>query len=179
MYPALTRPVIPASGEPLSSAELFRRHAKFVTKFVLRLGVSREDLEDLLQEIFLVVHRNGGYQPGPAKPTTYLASIAYRLVRTERRKRMVRSFVEVDDEHVLRASTREDPELAAERRESLEQMHAALSALDPEKKAVFVLADLQGETVVSIAAELGIPVDTAYSRLRAARRLFRESVRAS
>jgi len=44
---------------------------------------------------------------------------------------------------------------------------------------VFVLAELQGETVVSIAAGLGIPVDTAYSRLRAARLAFRKAAEAS
>jgi len=50
-----------------------------------------------------------------------------------------------------------------------------LERLDDDKRAVFVMAEIQGETVVSIAAGLGIPVDTAYSRLRAARKLFQEA----
>ncbi len=166
----------PGSPELLSSGELFRRHARFVTRFVMRLGVGREDLEDLLQEIFLVVHRNGGYAPGPAKPTTYLAGIAYRLVRTERRKRRSRAFVELDDERVLVACTHEDPESTAFRREDLRQLQAAVDALDEDKRTVFVRSELEGESVVSIARCLGIPLDTAYSRLKAARRLFRESV---
>ena len=53
--------------------------------------------------------------------------------------------------------------------------YAALDTLDDDKRAVFVMAALEGETVGSIAAGLGIPVDTAYSRLRAGRKLFREA----
>jgi RNA polymerase sigma-70 factor (ECF subfamily) len=54
----------------------------------------------------------------------------------------------------------------------------ALSALDADKRAIFVMAELQGDSVVAIAEGLGIPVDTAYSRLRAARRIFREAAEA-
>ena len=57
-------------------------------------------------------------------------------------------------------------------------LQAALDRLDDDKRAIFVMAELHGESVVSIAAGLGIPVDTAYSRLRAARKLFREAVEA-
>jgi RNA polymerase sigma-70 factor (ECF subfamily) len=164
------------AGDHLDSAELFRRHAPFVAKFILRMGVPRGDLDDLMQEVFLIAHRNGGYQAGPAKPTTYLANIAFKLVHTERRKRRVRSFVELDDERVQRSSGGGNPERTAEHRQRLHQLDRALSTLDPDKRAVFVLAELEGESVVSIAAGLEIPVDTAYSRLRHARRLFREAV---
>ena len=160
----------------LDSAELFRRHAPFVAKFILRMGVPRADLDDLMQEVFLIAHRGGGYAPGPAKPTTYLASIAFRLVHTERRKRRVRSFIETNEERVQDARGSHDPEHDAVHRERLEQLQRALDALDEDKRAVFVLVELQGESVVSIAAAHGIPVDTAYSRLRAARKLFREAV---
>jgi len=163
-------------NEHLDSAELFRRHAPFVARFILRMGVSRSDLDDLMQEVFLIAHRNGGYDPGPAKPTTYLANIAFRLVHTERRKRKVRSFVQADDDHVNQASGTTDPEQAALQRERLVRLDRALQSLDDDKRAVFVLAELQGESVVSIAAGLGIPTDTAHSRLRAARKLFREAV---
>jgi RNA polymerase sigma-70 factor (ECF subfamily) len=160
----------------LDSAELFRRHAPFVARFILRMGAPRADLDDLMQEVFLIAHRNGGYDPGPAKPTTYLASIAFRLVHTERRKRKVRAFVQSDDEQVSRARGTSNPEQAAVHRQDLEKLSEALATLDDDKRAVFILADVQGESIVSIAAGLGIPTDTAHSRLRAARRLFREAV---
>lgn len=162
----------------LDSAELYRRHAPFVAKFILRMGVPRADLDDMMQEVFLIAHRNGGYEPGPAKPTTYLANIAFRIVYTERRKRKVRSFVESNDDRVNAAGSVGDPEHSAAHNEHMKRLQHALDALDDDKRAVFVLAELQGETVASIAAGMGIPVDTAYSRLRAARKLFSESVAA-
>ncbi len=164
--------------EPLDSAELFRRHAPFVAKFLLRMGAPRADLDDLMQEVFLIAHRNGGYVPGPAKPTTYLASIAFRLLHTERRKRRVRAFVQSDEERVSEARGQGDPERTALHRQHLERLQRALDTLDADKRAVFVLAELQGETVVSIASALGIPLDTAYSRLRSARKAFRDAVAA-
>jgi RNA polymerase sigma-70 factor (ECF subfamily) len=54
-------------------------------------------------------------------------------------------------------------------------LQAVLEQLDDDKRAIFIMAEIQGETVVAIAAGLGIPVDTAYSRLRVARKLFQEA----
>lgn len=163
----------------LDSAELFRRYAAFVAHFLVRMGVPRVDLDDVVQEVFLVAHRNGGYMPGPAKPTTYLGAIAFRAATTHRRKGKTRSFVRAADEVVTRAGDeRMSPERDAENKRQLAILERALEALDPDKRAVFVMAELQGETAVSIAAGLGIPVDTAYSRLRAARQIFREAAKA-
>jgi RNA polymerase sigma-70 factor (ECF subfamily) len=163
----------------LDSAELFRRHAAFVANFLARMGVLRSDIEDLVQEVFLIAHRNGGYAPGPAKPTTYLASIAFRAATTHRRKRQTRSFVKPAEEIVSNAGDdRNSPERDADQRRQLALLDRALLALDTDKRAVFVMAELHGESVVAIAQGLGIPVDTAYSRLRAARKIFREAVEA-
>jgi RNA polymerase sigma-70 factor (ECF subfamily) len=161
----------------LDSAELFRRYALFVANFLARMGVVRADIDDLVQEVFLVAHRCGGYAPGPAKPTTFLASIAFRAATTHRRKRQTRAFVKQADDIVNNAGDeRYSPERDADQRRQLAMLDRALQALDSDKRAIFVMAELQGESVVSIAAGLGIPVDTAYSRLRAARRIFREAV---
>jgi RNA polymerase sigma-70 factor (ECF subfamily) len=178
------QPGIKPSGDPaalradghLSSADLFKQYASFVAGFLLRMGISRTDLDDVMQEVFLVAHRLGGYMPGPAKPTTYLANIAVRAATTHRRKHQVRSFVRANDDLVGGASGDiENPERAAENQRQLKLLQTALDRLDDDKRAVFIMAEIHGETVVSIAAGLGIPVDTAYSRLRAARKLFQEA----
>jgi len=167
---------LPVDGH-LDSAELFRQFAPFVAGFLLRLGIDRNDLDDVMQDVFLVAHRIGGYTPGPAKPTTYLANIAFRAATTHRRKRKTRSFVRTDQETVTAASDHSrDPERGLDNKQRLALLQQALETLDEDKRSVFVLAEIYGETVVSIAAGFGIPVDTAYSRLRAARRKFREAV---
>ncbi len=168
-----------SEGEHLDSAELFRRFAPFVASFLLRMGVQRADLEDVLQEVFLVAHRNGGYSPGPAKPTTYLANIAFRAATTHRRKNQTRSFVHANQEAVANAADGlTNPERTADQNQRLELLQKALDTLDDDKRTVFILVELYGESVVSIAAGLGIQVDTAYSRLRAARRMFRNAAAA-
>ncbi|MDH5675188.1 MAG: sigma-70 family RNA polymerase sigma factor [Myxococcales bacterium] len=160
----------------LSSADLYRQFAPFVASFLLRMGIRRADLDDVIQEVFLVAHKLGGYTPGAAKPTTYLANIALRAATTHRRKGQVRSFVHVNEELVGTASGTTDPESDAITKSRLELLHRALDRLDDDKRAIFVLCEIQGETVVAVASGLGIPVDTAYSRLRAARKLFRQAV---
>lgn len=166
-----------SSDGSLSSADLFRQYAPFVASFLLRMGISRTDLDDVMQEVFLVAHRLGGYTPGPAKPTTYLCSIASRAAVTFRRKQRVRSFVRPNEELVGNTgSDGQTPEGAVLEQARIKLLNAALERLDDDKRTVLVMAELQGETVVAIAAGLGIPVDTAYSRLRAARKLFREAV---
>lgn len=160
----------------LSSAQLFKQFAPFVASFLLRMGISRTDLDDVIQDVFLVAHKLGGYTPGPAKPTTYLANIALRAATTHRRKGRVRSFVRPNEEVVGGAAAEvHDPERAADGQRRLRMLQAALERLDDDKRAIFIMAEIHGETVVAIAAGLGIPVDTAYSRLRAARKLFQEA----
>jgi RNA polymerase sigma-70 factor (ECF subfamily) len=178
------RPSIKPTGDPpalqadghLTAADLFRQYARFVASFLLRMGVLRSDLDDVMQEVFLVAHRLGGYTPGPAKPTTYLANIALRAATSHRRKGQVRSFVRANDELVGQAGSElNDPERSIDSKQRLALLDSCLARLDDDKRAVFVMAEIQGESVVSIAAGLGIPVDTAYSRLRAARKLFQEA----
>src|SRR5262249_11716314 len=70
----------------LTAEALFRQHARFVARFLTRLGVPSEQLDDALQDVFLVAHRNGGYRPGLAKPTSYLANLAIRAAAQLRRK---------------------------------------------------------------------------------------------
>jgi RNA polymerase sigma-70 factor (ECF subfamily) len=165
----------PVDGQ-LSAAVLFKQYAPFVASFLLRMGIRRSDLDDVIQDVFLVAHRLGGCTPGPAKPTTYLANIALRAATTHRRKQQVRSFVRPNDELIGNAhGDAPDPERIADNQQRLQLLQAALEQLDDDKRAIFVMAEIHGETVVAIAAGLGIPVDTAYSRLRVARKLFQEA----
>jgi len=157
----------------LSAAALFRLHCTFVAGFLVRLGVEAQDVDDLVQEVFLIAHRQGGYVLGPARPTTWLAEIALRVASVARRSRR-RSRVSPDEATV--ASTAEQgagPFEAAAASQALGRVQRALDTLDLDRRAVFVLFELEGESCDVIAAGLGIPVSTVYSRLHAARQAFR------
>jgi RNA polymerase sigma-70 factor (ECF subfamily) len=165
-------------GKHLDSEELFKRYAHFVARFLIRMGVRDNDLDDLIQDVFLVAHRNGGYRPGSASPTTYLASIAMRARSAHRRKYRSRTWLESNPNAVARASGDQPDAL-----ESLVHqvdvgcVQEALDTLDADKRAVFVLVEIEGESCVSVAAGLSIPLNTVYSRLRAARDRFCRSAK--
>ena len=103
-------------------------------------------MDDLLQEVFLVAHRRGGYSPGPARPTTWLAEIAFRVLANARRargrleSRMTTS--ESVDEH---ASTAGGPEHDAERSEARERDQRCLDRLDEDHRVVLILYELHGD----------------------------------
>lgn len=160
------------TGEHLDAAALYRAHAGFVARFLLRLGAHGQDVPDLLQEVFLVAHRRGGFTMGRAKPTTWLAEISFRVF-SDRRKKTRRKLEDADTETVtVAASHASSPSERAEKRQALARVQSALDTLTPEKRTVFILYELEGESCDSIAAGLGIPVGTVYSRLHSARRDF-------
>lgn len=74
-------------------------------------------------------------------------------------------------------STSATPDRALERRQAQHLVHRALDVLDLDKRAVFVLHDLDDTPIPEIARALGIAEGTAYSRLRAARSEFTAAVR--
>jgi RNA polymerase sigma-70 factor (ECF subfamily) len=164
---------IPRDGDRLGAEELFRRHAGFVARFVTRLGVKPQEIDDLVQDVFLVAHKKGGWQPGPAQPTTWLAEIALRVASGERRKTHRRDKkIELDESDA--ASDAPTPYEQASASEQLARVQAALDALPLEQRAVFVLYELEGQSCDEIAAGLGIPVGTVYSRLHKARGDFKK-----
>jgi RNA polymerase sigma-70 factor, ECF subfamily len=149
----------------LDAAALFRAHARFVARMLHRAGIPNGELDDLVQEVFLVAHRKGGFDPGRAKPTTWLAQIALKIASNHRRKHERHAPATLVDDRVGGGATA-DAAMAAARAQ------AALWRLDEDKRLVFMLFELEGVACDEIAATLGIPVGTVYSRLSAARAAF-------
>lgn len=161
----------PTSPEPISAETLFRSYASFVARFLQRMGVPAGDIDDLLQEVFVVAHRKGGYVPGPATPRGWLVAIALRVAQAGRRaiRRRERPAGEVVE---LVREAADDPGRRLEARRALERVQLALDGMLMEHRAVFVLYEIEGERCEVIAQDLGIPIGTVYSRLHHARRRF-------
>jgi RNA polymerase sigma-70 factor (ECF subfamily) len=158
------------------AATLFRAHAKFVAAFLRRLGTPQSDLDDRVQEVFLVVHRKGGYVPGAGQAKSWLGAIALRVASSGRRT--VARRREAPDESgslALLSTARGNPAEALDARRALSRVQLALDTLDIEHRAAFVLYELDGESCSDIALSFGVPVGTIYSRLHHARRRFLES----
>ncbi|MFT3928403.1 MAG: sigma-70 family RNA polymerase sigma factor [Myxococcales bacterium] len=166
----------PDEPQRLSTEALFRRHADFVASFLARLGVAQEDLDDVLQEVFLVVHARGGYVAGPAKPTSYLGAIATRAALSYRRRRStskVRSSAVSPDEL---SDEEQSPVRTLQVSESSRALNEALASLDPVLSATLLLVEQEGESCGAVAEAMGSPVGTVYWRLNKARKLLRQEL---
>ena len=160
--------------ETVDASTLFRAHAPFVAAFLQRLGISAQDAGDLVQEVFLIVHRKGGYRPGAARPTTWLAGVALGVARNFRRRDARRSRIEEAVDVRLDAGG-PDLEHALDARTSLDHVRRALDHIHEDQRVVIILHELEGESLVSIAAGLGVPKGTIYARLHRGRKAFRKA----
>jgi RNA polymerase sigma-70 factor (ECF subfamily) len=160
------------ASERIGAETLFREHAEFVASFLHRLGVHPSDVDDVVQDVFVVAHEKGGYERGPAKPRSWLAAIAVRLAKAQKRKRARRR--EDYDEVAIEATRTggDTPAGAAEVAQALLRVQCALDTMDLEHRAVFILYEIEGQSCGEISAALEIPTGTVYSRLHNARKRF-------
>jgi RNA polymerase sigma-70 factor (ECF subfamily) len=146
---------------------VFDEHFDYVWNTLRRLGVRESDLEDLAHEVFLKVHaRLADYDAArPMRP--WLFGFAYRVASDHRR--LARHRLEVLGAPIEATDPVRPPDERIEAHEEHTLLEAALAGMDFDRRAVLLLHDVDEVPVPAIALELGIPVNTAYSRLRLAR----------
>jgi RNA polymerase sigma-70 factor (ECF subfamily) len=156
--------------QPADFDSVYNAQAGFVWRALRGMGVPDEAIEDAVQEVFVVVHRRLGAFDGRHSVRTWLFAIAYR-VACDQRRRLRRSRAQEPLELQLRDSA-PTPDESAERSEALQLVAELLDQLDDEKRAVIVLAEIEGMTAPEIAEAIGVGINTVYTRLRRARLQF-------
>ena len=154
----------PAFGREF--AQLYREQFEFVWRMLLHFGVPKPGVEDAAQDVFLVVHRRWADLDAHVSARSWLYGIARRVAADHRRKR---SRHERKLEALPRSGASRDLEVEVADRELIEALDAALAELDPARREVFTLAEIEGMTAREIAEALGTNPNTVSSRLRAAR----------
>lgn len=154
---------------PSPFTQLFREHAPHAGRALRNLGVRGADLPDALQETFLVVHRRLPSFRGTSSLRTWIYEICLRVAAAHRRRSHHRREPSPDETDAAVSHRRPHEEL--ERREALAKLDAALGRLDDDRRAVFVLYELEELTLAEIAGATGAQIPTVYSRLLAARRV--------
>jgi RNA polymerase sigma-70 factor (ECF subfamily) len=166
-------PARPALGIP-DLRMVFEEHVDHVGNSLRRLGVRDADVPDLVQEVFVVMHHIlPDYDPErPMWP--WIFGVVYRTAAAYRRKA---SREVLDDGSLTAEKIDSDANIdeAMRRGEDRQLVLEALQFVEMNRRAVFVMADIDGVAVPEIAQALAIPVNTAYSRLRLAREDFREA----
>jgi RNA polymerase sigma-70 factor (ECF subfamily) len=162
----------PASAERPTLAAVYEAHFRYVWRCLRSLGVRDAQLDDALQDVFVVVQRKLDDFDGGAELRTWLYAIALRIAR-KYRERLRREPLPLEVEPELASA---DVEGAASQYERLALARLALEALSDDQREVFVLARVEQMSAPEIVEVVGIPLNTVYSRLRAARLAFEAEV---
>ncbi|MGH7434499.1 MAG: RNA polymerase sigma factor [Polyangiaceae bacterium] len=145
----------------------------FVWTSTRRLGVPVDAVDDVVQEIFVVVSARLGTIEQPASLRSWIYGVVRRTVSTYHRKRRVRSTNESFDPFEDCANPMQPSPLdLAVQSDEIRLLWCLLGELGPLKREVFILAELEDMAMPEIAEAVGIPLNTAYSRLRVARQEF-------
>ncbi len=149
-------------------SQIFRDHGAYVARALRCLGVRERELQDACQEVFLVVHRRLPEFEGRASIRTWLYAICVRRAMSARRRaaRRREDATPVVPEPDGESKT---PHEHVERRRALAAAMRILERLDEDKRAVFVLYEVEQLPMAEVAEAVGCPLQTAYSRLYAAR----------
>jgi RNA polymerase sigma-70 factor (ECF subfamily) len=170
-----TGPPVTAAALP-SFRWLYDAYFDFVWTSTRRLGVPLDAVDDVVQEIFVVVNARLSTVEQPASLRSWIYGVVRRTVSTYHRGRRVRSVSEshdpVDD---LASATQPSPLDLTVLSDEVRLLWLLLGELGPLKREVFILAELEEMTVPEIAEAIGVPLNTAYSRLRVAREEFNEA----
>jgi RNA polymerase sigma-70 factor (ECF subfamily) len=156
-----------ASAPEPDLGAIFEEHFDYLWNRLRRLGVREADLEDLVHEVFIKVHaRLAEYdRTRPIRP--WLFGFAFRVAADHRR--LARHRVEVLGTSMEASDPARPADARLEAREERAFVGAALDCVELDRRAVLIMHDIDEVPIPAIARELGIPVSTAYSRLRLAR----------
>lgn len=157
---------------PPGFTQLYAEHYDFLWRCAMRLGTPPADLEDVVQECFVIaLRRFGDFDPrGRARSSTWLFGILRNVQRNHARATRRRH---ARLELLAQTSTQEQgPSRSAEASLAGRLLDDFLATLDDDKRAAFVLAEIEGMTGPELAEALEINQNTASSRVRAARQAF-------
>ncbi len=154
-----------------SGKALFDEVAPFAWRTLRYLGVPESDLPDITQEVLLSVHRNVHTFAGRSALKTWVYRICHRTAFAFFRKS--RRYRPLKLQDVPQLNDRDDPR---ERLDARLLLNALLDKLDVDKRTVIVLYEIEGLEMKEVAEVVGCPLQTAYSRLHAARRLLEKEL---
>lgn len=158
-------------------AETFRA----VWRMARRMGVVDTSLDDVVQEVFVIVYRKLPQFNGSSSVMTWVLAITTGVVSNYRRAWRRKSAgyalaTEVEEPDSI-SDVSLDPQERLSRAEAGQLVQQVLDGMDEEKASLFILVEIEGQSVAEIARALDLNVQTTYSRLAAARREFERGLR--
>jgi RNA polymerase sigma-70 factor, ECF subfamily len=154
---------------------LYRLHGPMVARWAARLGGPAIDVDDVVQEVFVVARRRLRAVAGPAKVTTWLFRATQRIVLAARRKARRRQWLSrmPPDLAPLLPRPRPTPLEAVERQETAAAVYALLDRLSERQRRVLILFEMEGMSTDEIATLTGARHVSVRVQLHRARGRFR------
>lgn len=169
-----TNPVERGAAPP-SFAEVYETQAATVLRTLRRLGVREAEVEDVAQEVFVVIHRKLPEFAGRSSLKTWVIGICLRSASGWRQRAHVQRETGIEA-----AGERSNSGELAVRTIALKQarlqLDALLERLDDDKRTVFVLFELEQLSMAEVADSVGVPQQTAWARLYAARKFIEAAI---
>ena len=164
-------------GNKGAFTEIFRRHRSDVARLVFRMLGPVADAEDVIQEVFLQVHRSLADFRGQSKFTTWLHRVTVNVVLMARRAARSRPVFVGEPLAEREADRSLLPDEDVVRRRRIDAFRRLLDRMPEKKRTVYVLHELEGIAPAEIAEIVGAPVMTVRTRLFYARRELEEMMR--
>jgi RNA polymerase sigma-70 factor (ECF subfamily) len=161
-----------AEGRPFEA--IYAEHIGFVWRCLRGLGVAPAALDDAAQEVFIAVHRRLGEFRGESSLRTWLYAIIRNVASNQRRSQRRRGVHDAPAEEP--PSTGPSPLERTQDREAAEFVQRFLAQVSESKREVFVLSLLEQMSMPEVSQALGIPLNTAYTRLRDVRLEFQRAL---
>ena len=156
--------------------QLYVEHAVGIARALGRLVTPGTLVDDLLHDVFLVALRRPEAMLTAQSPRAWLYGIALKIAVGARRRQRVRRFLGLDDTDSAALGVTHDPSRNLEQREAEVKVARALERVGERKREVLVLFELEGLSGAEVAAAIGIPVDTVWTRLHHARAELRQKL---
>lgn len=157
------------AGNLTALGTLYDRYHEDVRRFVLRMTLRSADADDIVHDVFLALRDAGASYDGRACARPFLLGIAGQMLRERTRKRArVLRVLAAFGETLTRLVSRTPEDEASASRE-MELLEEAFLRLSEEKRVVLLMVEREGLSGDEVAAALGIPVATVWTRLHYAR----------
>jgi len=153
--------------------EVYGEHFDFVWRAARGLGMGTGNVDDVVQEVFLIVHRKLHTLETPSALRSWLFGITRRVCKDHRRAMARRGpHVELDQQREI--DPKRDPQAQLAGRQELLIVERYVEALDEENRALFFLTLLEGLPIADAARVLNLNANTTYSRVRQLRQELQE-----
>jgi RNA polymerase sigma-70 factor (ECF subfamily) len=173
------------AGEEKAFTELYRRHKGVVYRFALLMSGQASVAEEVTQEVFLALLRNGRrYDPERGSLKAYLCGAARNqvLLLMEKERPYVQLVEESDEGEAVQIAqliSGDDPLGDCARNEANRLVRQAVLALPARYREVIVLCDFQEMSYAEAALTLDCPIGTVNSRLHRGHALLLKKLRAA